>query len=32
MDLTFNTDGTKMFVVGTANGDNVYEYDLSTGF
>jgi sugar lactone lactonase YvrE len=30
-DLTFNTDGTKMFVVGTAN-NNVYEYDLSTGF
>jgi DNA-binding beta-propeller fold protein YncE len=30
-DLTFNTDGTKMFVVGTAN-HNVYEYDLSTGF
>ena len=30
-DLTFNTDGTKMFVVG-AVGDEVNEYALSTGF
>ena len=29
--VTFNTDGTKMFVVGW-NGDNVHEYTLSTGF
>lgn len=29
--LDFNSDGTKMFVVGNAN-DNVYEYSLSTGF
>ena len=29
--LAFNTDGTKMFVVGTI-GDGVYEYTLSTGF
>jgi sugar lactone lactonase YvrE len=30
-DVKFNTDGTKMFVVG--NGTNtVYEYDLTTGF
>jgi hypothetical protein len=29
--LAFNTNGTKMFVVG-ANNDNVYEYNLSTGF
>lgn len=29
--LTFNTDGTKMFIVGGA-GDEVNEYDLSTGF
>jgi hypothetical protein len=29
--LAFNTNGTKMFVVG-ANNDNVYEYTLSTGF
>lgn len=30
-DVKFNTDGTKMFVVG--NGSNtVYEYDLTTGF
>jgi sugar lactone lactonase YvrE len=29
--VTFNTDGTKMFVVGTLN-DSVYEYTLSTGF
>jgi sugar lactone lactonase YvrE len=29
--IAFNTDGTKMFVVGN-QGDDVYEYDLSTGF
>ena len=29
--LAFNLDGTKMFVVGTAN-DTVFEYDLATGF
>jgi DNA-binding beta-propeller fold protein YncE len=29
--LTFNSDGTKMFVVGTT-GDDVNEYTLSTGF
>ena len=29
--LTFNNDGTKMFVVGTT-GDDVNEYTLSTGF
>lgn len=29
--LAFNTDGTKMFVVGKT-GDSVYEYTLSTGF
>jgi hypothetical protein len=29
--VTFNTDGTKMFIVGTV-GDAVYEYTLSTGF
>jgi sugar lactone lactonase YvrE len=29
--LAFNTDGTKMFVVGTT-GDDVNEYDLSVGF
>jgi len=29
--LAFNTDGTKMFVVGTQN-DAVLEYTLSTGF
>ena len=30
-DLAFNTDGTKMFVVGS-NDDEVNEYALSTGF
>ena len=30
-DLAFNTDGTKMFVVGSS-GDAVNEYTLSTGF
>ena len=29
--ITFNTDGTKMFLVGQQN-DSVYEYTLSTGF
>ena len=29
--LTFNNDGTKMFVVG-AQGDDINEYTLSTGF
>ena len=29
--IAFNTDGTKMFVVGR-NDDNVNEYTLSTGF
>jgi len=31
MGIAFNNDGTKMFIVGY-DGDNVYEYDLSTGF
>ena len=30
-DVTFNNDGTKMFVLGNSN-KNVYEYDLSTAF
>jgi hypothetical protein len=30
-DVAFNTDGTKMFIVGR-NGDDVNEYTLSTGF
>jgi DNA-binding beta-propeller fold protein YncE len=30
-DIAFNTDGTKMFIVGST-GDAVYEYTLSTGF
>ncbi|MBI3494810.1 PD40 domain-containing protein, partial [Candidatus Saccharibacteria bacterium] len=29
--LDFNSDGTKMFVLG-ASGDSIYEYDLGTGF
>ena len=29
--LAFNTDGTKMFVVGS-NGDDVNEYACTTGF
>ena len=29
--LTFNNDGTKMFVVGNA-GDDINEYTLTTGF
>jgi len=29
--IVFNTDGTKMFIVGTTN-DTVYEYTLSTAF
>jgi DNA-binding beta-propeller fold protein YncE len=31
IDIAFNTDGTKMFIVGTS-GDDVNEYDLTTGF
>ena len=31
LDLKFNTDGTRMFVVGFA-GDDINEYTLSTGF
>jgi DNA-binding beta-propeller fold protein YncE len=30
--VTFNTDGTKMFVVARHTSDAVYEYTLSTGF
>jgi len=30
-DVTFNGDGTKMFIVGTEN-DNVYSYNLSTAY
>jgi uncharacterized protein with beta-barrel porin domain len=30
-DVTFNNDGTKMFVLGT-DGDDVNEYTLTTGF
>jgi sugar lactone lactonase YvrE len=30
-ELAFNTDGTKMLMVGRAN-DSVYQYTLSTGF
>jgi SpoU rRNA methylase family enzyme len=30
-DVAFNNDGTKMFIVG-ADGDEVNEYDLSSGF
>jgi sugar lactone lactonase YvrE len=30
-DIAFNTDGTKMFIVGSV-GDDVNEYTLSTGF
>ena len=29
--IAFNTDGTKMYIVGYAS-DNVYQYTLSTGF
>ena len=29
--MSFNNDGTKMFVIGY-NGDYVLEYDLTTGF
>lgn len=29
--IAFNTDGTKMFIVGSS-GDSVYEYTLGTGF
>ena len=31
LSLTFNNDGTKMFVLGTQN-DSIYEYTLSVGF
>jgi len=31
LDIAFNTDGTKMFIVGTI-GDDVNEYTLGTGF
>ena len=30
-DVTFSTDGTKMYVIGDGN-DGVYEYDLSTAW
>ena len=30
-DITFNTDGTKMYVLGNES-DSVYQYSLSTGF
>ena len=30
--FAFNDDGTKMFIVGDGDGNDVYEYDLSTGF
>ena len=30
-DITFNADGTKMYMVGNT-GDSVYQYSLSTGF
>lgn len=30
-DVCFNTDGTKMFIIGSAN-DTVYQYTLSTGW
>jgi hypothetical protein len=30
-EIAFNTDGTKMYMVGSAN-DSVYQYSLSTGF
>ena len=30
-DISFNNDGTKMFIVGY-NGKKIYEYTLSTGF
>ena len=31
LDLTFNSDGTKMYIIGST-GDDVNEYTLSTGF
>jgi hypothetical protein len=31
VDIAFNTDGTKMYVLGLTN-DTVYQYTLSTGF
>ncbi len=30
--LTFNSDGTKMYVTGTAGGGDTYQYTLSTGW
>ena len=30
--VTFNTDGTKMFILGFTTADKVFEYTLSTGF
>lgn len=30
--LAFSEDGTKMFIVGDGDGNDVYEYDLGTGF
>jgi sugar lactone lactonase YvrE len=31
LDLTFNNDGTKMYIVGSAN-DRLYQYSLSTAY
>ena len=31
LDLTFNNDGTKMYIVGNAN-DRLYQYSLSTAY
>ena len=31
MEVTFNPDGTKMFVVGMTQ-NKIFEFDLSTGF
>jgi len=30
--ITFNNDGTKMFVAGAKSGDSIYEYTLSTAY
>ena len=30
-DIKFNTNGTKMFIIGKSN-DKVFEYTLTTGF
>jgi len=30
--ITFNNDGTKMFVAGAGSGDSIYEYTLSTAY